>query len=50
MMKLDRTKLVIEDLHGRSASFDRKFWKDRTPMERLRAVQIDRHFAKINII
>ncbi len=44
-MKLDRTQLVIEDLHGRAELSDRTYWENRTPMERLRAVQIDRQVA-----
>ena len=44
-MKLDRTKLVIEELHGPSESFDRKYWKDSNPLERIRAVEIDRQVA-----
>ena len=44
-MKLDRTQLVIEELHGRSESSDQMYWKDKTPLDRLRAVQIDRQAA-----
>jgi hypothetical protein len=44
-MKLDRTQLMIEELHGRAESSDQAYWKDRTPLDRLRAVQIDRQVA-----
>ena len=44
-MKLDRTRLVIEDLHGDADSSDRMYWRDRTPLERLRALQTDRQVA-----
>ena len=44
-MELDRTRLVIEELHGRAESSDRMYWRNQTPLDRLRAVQIDRQVA-----
>jgi hypothetical protein len=44
-MKLDRTQLVIEELHGRAEISDRAYWVAKTPLERLRALQIDRQVA-----
>ena len=44
-MKLDRTQLVIEDLHGGAELSDIKYWENSPPLERLRAVQIDRQVA-----
>ncbi len=43
-MKVDRTKLVVDDLGAADAS-DRAYWRDKTPVERLRAVQQDRQVA-----
>lgn len=44
-MRLDRTKLAIEDLHGHAEWRDRMYWRDKTPIERLQALQIDREVA-----
>ena len=44
-MKLDRKQLVIETLHGGAEFSDRTYWEKRTPLERLRAVQIGRQVA-----
>ncbi len=44
-MKLDRTKLEVEELHGGSESSDLGFWHAMTPIERLRAVQVNRLVA-----
>jgi hypothetical protein len=44
-MKLDRTQLVIEDLHRRAEISDKKYWENSPPLERLRAVQFDRQVA-----
>jgi hypothetical protein len=42
-MKLDRAKLSIMDLHAKSP--DKGYWRRRTAIERLRAVQMDRQVA-----
>jgi hypothetical protein len=44
-MKVDRTTLVIEDQHGVADASDRAYWRDRTPLERLRALRIHREVA-----
>jgi len=41
-MNVDRKRLTIVDLRDTS---DRTFWRDHTPLERLRAVQINRQVA-----
>jgi len=45
MMKVDRETLQVEDLHGDAEASDRAYWRACTPLERLRAVQIDRQVA-----
>ena len=44
-MNVDRTTLVIEDQHGAADASDHAYWRDRTPLERLRAVRIHREVA-----
>ena len=41
-MKVDRTRLQILDLHRQS---DDRFWRAQAPVERLRAVQVNREVA-----
>lgn len=45
IMRLDRTRLVIENLHQGAEDSDKQYWKRSSPLERLRAVQIDRQVA-----
>ena len=44
-MKVDRTKFMVVNIHGGGESSDRVYWQDKTPDERLRAVQTDRLVA-----
>ena len=41
-MKVDRNTLKIADLHRQS---DDRYWQARTPVQRLRAVQLNREVA-----
>jgi len=41
-MKVDRTIVTVVDLHNTD---DDRYWRMRTPIERLRAVQLDRQAA-----
>lgn len=42
-MDIDRTQLSIVDLHNSDA--DSEYWFRKTPIERLRAVQVNREAA-----
>jgi len=44
-MKLDRTKVMVVDVHGGGESSDRVYWLDKTPEARLRAIETDRQVA-----
>lgn len=44
-MKVNRKQLSVESLHGDHEQADKLYWHGRTPMERLRAVQINRQVA-----
>ena len=45
MIRIDRTKLMIEVLFRDADDSDRVYWVNRTPIERLQAMQFFRQVA-----
>ena len=44
-MKIDRTILVMENHHHEAERADQRYWDEKTPVERFRAIQTHRQAA-----